>query len=99
MGCDGIFDDLSNQDVVDAAWYIFKNRAKTKNYDIHELSQEACDMIIKFGLERETSDNLSCIFIGLEGLEKYLKNKVAKDKVSSSLNNYKRDFKRAQTLK
>lgn len=56
-------------------------------------------MIIKFGLERETSDNLSCIFIGLEGLEKYLKNKVAKDKVSSSLNNYKRDFKRAQTLK
>ena len=99
MGCDGIFDDLSNQDVVDAAWYIYKNRSKTKNYDIHELSQEACDMIIKYGLEKETSDNLSCIIIGLEGLEKYLKNKVAKDKVSSSLNNFKKDFKRAQTLK
>jgi serine/threonine protein phosphatase PrpC len=99
MGCDGIFDDLSNQDVVDAAWYIYKNRSKAKNYDIHELSQEACDMIIKYGLEKETSDNLSCIIIGLEGLEKYLKNKVAKDKVSSSLNNFKKDFKRAQTLK
>jgi serine/threonine protein phosphatase PrpC len=99
MGCDGIFDDLSNQDVVDAAWYIYNNRSKAKNYDIHELSQEACDMIIKYGLEKETSDNLSCIIIGLEGLEKYLKNKVAKDKVSSSLNNFKKDFKRAQTLK
>jgi protein phosphatase 2C family protein 2/3 len=99
MGCDGIFDDLSNQDVVEAAWYIYKNRSKTKNYDIHELTQEACDMIIKYGLEKETSDNLSCIIIGLEGLEKYLKNKIAKDKVSSSLNNFKKDFKRAQTLK
>ena len=97
MGCDGIFDDLSNQDVVEAAWYIYKNRSKTKNYDIHELTQEACDMIIKYGLEKETSDNLSCIIIGLEGLEKYLKNKIAKDKVSSSLNNFKKDFKRAQT--
>ena len=53
MGCDGIFDDLSNQDVVEAAWYIYKNRSKTKNYDIHELTQEACDMIIKYGLERK----------------------------------------------
>ena len=99
MGCDGIFDDLSNQDVVEAAWYIYKNRSKTKNYDIHELTQEACDMIIKYGLEKETSDNLSCIIIGLEGLEKYLKNKIAKDKVSSSLNNFKKDFKRAKTIK
>ena len=99
MGCDGIFDDLSNQDVVEAAWYIYKNRSKTKNYDIHELTQEACDMIIKYGLEKETSDNLSCIIIGFEGLEKYLKNKIAKDKVSSSFSNFKKDFKRAQTLK
>ena len=99
MGCDGIFDDLSNQDVVEAAWYIYKNRSKTKNYDIHELTQEACDMIIKYGLEKETSDNLSCIIIGLEGLEKYLKNKIAKDKVSSSFSNMKKDFKRAKTIK
>ena len=30
MGCDGIFDDLSNQDVVEAAWHIYKNRSKKK---------------------------------------------------------------------
>lgn len=59
MGCDGIFDDLSNQEIVNAAWTVFKHRATEKNYDIHELTQEACDLVIKFGLEKQTTDNLS----------------------------------------
>ena len=95
MGCDGIFDDLSNQEVSNAAWYIFKNESKEKNYDIHELTKDACDIIIKYGLEKQTSDNLSCIVIGLEGLEKYLKNKSTKEKVNNSLKN----LKRAQSIK
>ena len=95
MGCDGIFDDLSNQEVSNAAWYIFKNESKEKNYDIHELTKDACDIIIKYGLEKQTSDNLSCIVIGLEGLEKYLKNKSTKEKVNNSL----RNLKRAQSIK
>ena len=96
LGCDGIYDDLSNQEVVNAAWYIYKNKAKEKNYDINELTQDACDMIIKYAMEKKTSDNLSCIIIGLEGLEKFLKNKMTKDKVN---NNFKKDYKRAQTIK
>ena len=63
MGCDGIFDDLSNQEIVNAAWTVFKNRATEKNYDIHELSLEACDLVIKSALEKQTTDNLSCIII------------------------------------
>lgn len=96
LGCDGIYDDLSNQEVVNAAWYIYKNKTKEKNYDINELTQDACDMIIKYAMEKKTSDNLSCIIIGLEGLEKFLKNKMTKDKVNNS---FKKDFKRAQTIK
>jgi serine/threonine protein phosphatase PrpC len=96
LGCDGIYDDLSNQEVINAAWYIYKNRSKEKNYDINELTQDACDMVIKYAMEKKTSDNLSCIIIGLEGLEKFLKNKMTKDKVNSS---FKKDFKRAQTIK
>jgi protein phosphatase 2C family protein 2/3 len=95
MGCDGIFDDLSNQEVSDAAWFVFKNLSKEKNYDIHELSQDACDLIMKFALEKQTSDNLSCIVIGFEGLEKFLKNKSTKEKVNNSLKN----LKRAQSIK
>jgi serine/threonine protein phosphatase PrpC len=98
MGCDGIYDDLSNEEIVNAAWLVFKNRGKEKNYDIHELSMEACDIIIKYGLEKQTTDNLSCIIIGLEGVEKFLKNNQLKKKVNS-INNFKKEFKRASTLK
>ena len=98
MGCDGIFDDLSNQEVSDAAWFVFKNLSKEKNYDIHELSQDACDIIMKFALEKQTSDNLSCIVIGFEGLEKFLKNKSTKEKVNNSIKKKKKNHK-TQTYK
>ena len=80
--CDGIFDDLSNEEIVNAAWLTFKNRGKEKNYDIHEITMEACDLIIKYGLEKQTTDNLSCIVIGLEGFEKFLKMNQLKKKVN-----------------
>ena len=99
LGCDGIFDDLSNEEIINAAWMVFKNRGKEKNYEINELSMEACDLIIKYALEKESTDNLSCIFIGLEGLEKYLKMDQLKKKVNNSMNNFKKEFKRSSTIK
>ena len=78
---------------------VFKNRGKEKNYEINELSMEACDLIIKYALEKESTDNLSCIFIGLEGLEKYLKMDQLKKKVNNSMNNFKKEFKRSSTIK
>ena len=99
MGCDGIFDDLSNQEIVNAAWTVFKHRATEKNYDIHELTQEACDLVIKFGLEKQTTDNLSCIIIGLEGLEKCLKMNQLKKKVNNNMNNFKKEIKHSASIK
>ncbi len=99
MGCDGIFDDLSNQEIVNAAWTVFKHRATEKNYDIHELTQEACDLVIKFGLEKQTTDNLSCIIIGLEGLEKFLKMNKLKKKVNNNMNNFKKEIKHSASIK
>ena len=92
MGCDGIFDDLSNQEIINAAWLVFKNRANEKNYDIHELSQEACDLVIKFALEKQTTDNLSCIIIGFEGVEKFLKMNQLKKRVNNNMNNFKKEL-------
>ena len=99
MGCNGIFDDLSNQEIVNAAWTVFKHRATEKNYDIHELTQEACDLVIKFGLEKQTTDNLSCIIIGLEGLEKFLKMNQLKKKVNNNMNNFKKEIKHSASIK
>ena len=99
MGCDGIFDDLSNQEIVNAAWLVYKNRGKEKNYDLNELTQEACDLVIKYALEKETTDNLSCIVIGLEGIEKYIKTNQLKSKVNSNVNNFKKGFKKSKSIK
>ena len=99
MGCDGIFDDLSNQEIVNAAWTVFKHRANEKNYDIHELSLEACDLVIKSALEKQTTDNLSCIIIGLEGLEKFLKMNQLKKKVNNNMNNFKKEIKHSKSIK
>jgi len=99
MGCDGIFDDLSNQEIINAAWLVFKNRGKEKNYDINELTKEACDIVMKFALEKQTSDNLSCIIIGFEGIEKFIKMNQLKKKVNNSMNNFKKELKRAASIK
>ena len=99
LGCDGIFDDLSNQEIIDAAWMVYKHRGKDKNYDIHELTMEACDIIMKYALEKETTDNLSCIIIGFEGVEKFLKMNQLKKKVNNSLNNFKKELKHSSTIK
>ena len=99
MGCDGIFDDLSNQEIINAAWLVFKNRGKEKNYDINDLTKEACDIVMKFALEKQTSDNLSCIIIGFEGIVKFVKMNQLKKKVNNSMNNFKKELKRASSIK
>ena len=99
MGCDGIFDDLSNQEIINAAWLVFKNRGKEKNYDMNELTKEACDIVMKFALEKQTSDNLSCIIISFEGIEKFIKMNQLKKKVNNSMNNFKKELKRAASIK
>ena len=78
---------------------MFKNRANEKNYDIHELSLEACDLVIKSALEKQTTDNLSCIIIGLEGLEKFLKMNQLKKKVNNNMNNFKKEIKHSKSIK
>ena len=80
MGCDGIFDDLSNEEIIGAAWHIFKNKAKEKNYDLNLLTEDSCDMIIKYAMDVMSSDNLSCIVIGMEGVQKFISLKKLKEK-------------------
>ena len=50
---------------------------------------EACDIVIKYSLEKKSTDNLSCIIIGLEGIENFLKNSQIKRKLNNSIKNNK----------
>ena len=85
MGCDGIYDCLSNKDLIDTAWFAVNKLGKEKKYDINKVSLDMCNMIIKNSMDKLSADNLTVIIIGLEGLEKYLQNKINKQKIGNMI--------------
>ena len=85
MGCDGIYDCLSNKDLIDTAWFAVNKLGKEKKYDINKISLDMCNMIIKNSMDKLSADNLTVIIIGLEGLEKYLHNKINKEKIGNMI--------------
>jgi serine/threonine protein phosphatase PrpC len=53
---------------------------KERKNNIHLLSSDICNFLIKYAIEKGAEDSISCIFIGLNGLDKYLINKHNKEK-------------------
>ena len=65
---DGIFDRLENEDILKAIWG-FKKKGNTFN-NIHLLSGNITDAIIKYSLIKLSGDNVTCIFISFENFKK-----------------------------
>ena len=62
IGCDGIFDVLSNWEIIDCIKIVLEMN-KGKNKKINELCGDFASMIIKSALAKESFDNVSCIVI------------------------------------
>ena len=62
IGCDGIFDVLSNGEIIECIKIVLKIN-KSKNKKINELCGDFASMIIKSALAKESFDNISCIVI------------------------------------
>jgi protein phosphatase 2C family protein 2/3 len=90
LGCDGIFDMLKNNEIIDCAWFAIQNTDKERRTDINLVSLDVCNMIIKNSMDKLSGDNLSVIVIGLEGLEKFINNKVLKQKVGNMFKEHKK---------
>ena len=67
MGCDGIFDVLKNEELLECIEIVLKEKQITnlKNVDIHELCGDFAAMIIKSALAKDSFDNVSCIVIAI----------------------------------
>ena len=76
MGCDGIFDQMSNKDVFDCAWKIFKNSSQIikENNNIHTQCGKIVDFILKSAMSRKSFDNITCLIIALKDFN-YLEKK------------------------
>jgi len=68
MGSDGIFDVLSNEELLECIDIVLKEKEITgniKNEDIHQLCGDFTNVIIKSALAKESLDNITCIVIAL----------------------------------
>ena len=62
IGCDGIFDVLSNEELVECVKIVLNEK---NNLDVNLICKECSNMIIKSSLAKDSFDNVSCIFIAL----------------------------------
>jgi len=70
IGCDGIFDKLSNSDVIHSIWSLSTESNLGKN--VNEHSGKISDIIIRNCLASNANDNLTCIFICFENFKNLL---------------------------
>lgn len=70
IGCDGIFDKLSNCDVIHSIWALSSESISGK--DANEHSGKISDIIIRNCLASNANDNLTCIFICFENFKNLL---------------------------
>ena len=43
---------LSNEDIIDTAWFAIDNCSHERKYDIHLISLDVCNMIIKNAMDK-----------------------------------------------
>ena len=67
MGCDGIFDVLKNEELLECVEIVLKEKKinDLKNVDMHKLCGDIAAMIIKSSLAKDSFDNVSCIVIAI----------------------------------
>ena len=95
MGCDGIFDQLSNEEIMDCAWMILSNRNNYNNdneesleynfekANIHEKCGLIVDFIIKSSMVRKSFDNVTCLMIAMKDFVPNEKNENKLNSIST----------------
>ena len=74
LGCDGIYDQMTNKEVLDCAWTLIKENEKEEKIkepnDLHILSGKIVNYIIKSSLARKSFDNVTCLFVSFKDFYK-----------------------------
>lgn len=72
MGCDGIFDHMTNEEAVNSVWMNVNNGKDSSNKlsdMIHKVAGLCIDMIIKSSMCKKSFDNVTAIIIAFKGFE------------------------------
>ena len=85
LGCDGIYDQISSNEILDLAWMIFNNKEINNNSTIHDKCGIIVDFILKASMARKSFDNVTCVIIALKdyrskyNLKEEVKNNIIND--------------------
>ena len=65
IGCDGIFDVLSNEEILECVKIVLKEKKveEINEDNIHDLCGDFAGMIVKGAIAKDSSDNVSCIVV------------------------------------
>ena len=66
IGCDGIFDKLTNKEVIKSIWSNNSNNIKSKFLNIHEVCGKNIENILNLSMKRKSYDNLTAVFIAFK---------------------------------
>ncbi len=77
LACDGIWDKLSNEIVVQTIWNVVRSdyvRGKT----FHDVCGECANAVLRAALLRQSLDNVTVIFVAFKNFKRCVKTAVAK---------------------
>lgn len=72
LACDGVWDELSNQEVSDAVWETLETCSKMPELSLNEISRLAAEHVMKASFDKRSLDNISVIVILFKTKEDYL---------------------------
>ena len=97
LGCDGIFDQITSNEVLECAWMILNEKQHLllkQCKDVHNQSGIIVDLIIKSALARKSFDNVTCLFVAFKELGmNFIEENEKADKNNTTNNNSIKDNK------
>ena len=67
LACDGIFDKLSNKEVIQTVW---EGVVEEKTKDPHKQCGIGVDRILRTSVAKKTMDNITVVFVAFNNFEK-----------------------------
>lgn len=76
LGCDGIFDKLSNMQCIQATWESSRKNYKDRGQTIHSVCGLGVEKVMKASVAEKTADNITVVVIAFKNFKKCLKNEI-----------------------
>lgn len=72
LGCDGIFDKMSNEKVAQVVWETAKQEALSRLNSIHDIVSCCSEAVLKEAMKCLSIDNITAILVVFQGFQDFL---------------------------